>query len=181
MKIRLGKKQKRAVLDINGNKIVVFPKGKEWYAEKFVEQFNKEYPTKLGSFEEIVENCPWYIKLWVDFKFKLIDIKYFIRRLLRTLKTLIKYHLYLKHSFINHFSSQILIKMTWTDKQLNDAAIVEKGVSRIEDAQIEKFVTIAREMNLYNDKSDLEFVKMVHDAFLNDSERKDFLIELVSA
>lgn len=78
MKLRLGKKQKRAVLDLQGNEIVIFQKGKEWYAEKFVELFNKEYSTKLGLFEEIVENCPWYIKLWVNFQFKLMDIKYYI-------------------------------------------------------------------------------------------------------
>jgi hypothetical protein len=66
-------------------------------------------------------------------------------------------------------------------KITEDIAIVDKGVGRIEDWQIEKFISIAREMNLYNNKSDLEFVKMVHDAFLNDAEREEFLIDLVSA
>ena len=37
---RLGKKQKRAVLDSNGIEVVVFPKGKELYAELFVEFLN---------------------------------------------------------------------------------------------------------------------------------------------
>lgn len=75
--------------------------------------------------------------------------------------------------------AELLVK-SGNAKITEDIAIIEKGVGRIEDAQIEKFVTIAREMNLYNNKSDLEFVKMVHDAFLNDVERKEFLINLAS-
>lgn len=38
---RLGKKQKRAVLDSKGIEVVVFPKRKELYAELFVEFLNK--------------------------------------------------------------------------------------------------------------------------------------------
>lgn len=99
MKLRLGKKQKRAVLDLNGNEIVVFPKRKEWYAEKFVELFNKECSTELGLFEEIVEKCPWYIKLWVEFQFKLIDIKhYFIKKMKNIWKIIKKNFVEKEHS-----------------------------------------------------------------------------------
>jgi hypothetical protein len=38
---RLGKKQKRAILDSKGIEVVIFPKGKELYAELFVEFLNK--------------------------------------------------------------------------------------------------------------------------------------------
>ena len=41
MSYRLGKKQKRAVLDSKGIEVVIFPKGKEKYAELFVEFLNK--------------------------------------------------------------------------------------------------------------------------------------------
>ena len=40
---------------------------------------------------------------------------------------------------------------------------------------IEKFITIARDMNQFNDKSDVAFVKMAYEAFLNDAERAEFL------
>jgi hypothetical protein len=39
---RLGKKQKRAILDSNGKEIVLFPKGMEIYAAEFVEFLNKK-------------------------------------------------------------------------------------------------------------------------------------------
>lgn len=56
MKLRLGKKQKRAVLDSKGNEIVVFHKGKEWYAEKFVELFNKEIDNKYSNNNQTVSS-----------------------------------------------------------------------------------------------------------------------------
>ncbi len=73
MKLRLGKKQKRAVLDSKGNEIVVFPKGKEWYAKKFVELFNKD--TEQGLFEEEISKVPWYINVLTNIKFWVIDFK----------------------------------------------------------------------------------------------------------
>jgi len=74
MKLRLGKKQKRAVLDYKGNEVVVFHKGKEWYAEKFVELFNKD--TEQGLFEEEFSKVPWYINVLVNIKFWWIDFKH---------------------------------------------------------------------------------------------------------
>jgi hypothetical protein len=56
-----------------------------------------------------------------------------------------------------------------------DLAVVSKGKAHIPDADIEKFITIARDMNWFNGKSDVDFVKMVYEAFLNDSEREKFL------
>jgi hypothetical protein len=56
-----------------------------------------------------------------------------------------------------------------------DVAQVRKGIGYIPDELIEKFITIARDMNQFNDKSDVAFVKMVYDAFLNDAERAEFL------
>jgi len=43
---RLGKKQKRAVLDEDGIEVVIFPKGKEKYAEDFVNFLNQKYKNK---------------------------------------------------------------------------------------------------------------------------------------
>ena len=60
-----------------------------------------------------------------------------------------------------------------------DLAVLNKGVAKIPQSDIEKFITIAREMNLFNGKTDVEFVKMVYDAFLSDYERSQF-IEVVS-
>ena len=56
-----------------------------------------------------------------------------------------------------------------------DLAVVSKGKAYIPDDNIEKFITIARDMNWFNGKSDIDFVKMVYEAFLNDSEREAFL------
>jgi hypothetical protein len=56
-----------------------------------------------------------------------------------------------------------------------DLAILNKGVAKIPDSDIEKFITIAREMNNFNGKSDVDFVKMIYEAFLSDYERQTFL------
>ena len=40
---RLGKKQVRAVLDADGKELVVFPKGREDYAKKYVKFLNNNY------------------------------------------------------------------------------------------------------------------------------------------
>jgi len=42
-----------------------------------------------------------------------------------------------------------------------DLAILNKGVATIPDVEIKKFITIAREMNNFNGKSDDDFVKMI--------------------
>ena len=60
-----------------------------------------------------------------------------------------------------------------------DVAEVKKGIGYIPIELIEKFITIARDMNQFNDKSDVHFVKMIYDAFLNDTEREEFL-QLIS-
>lgn len=72
-----------------------------------------------------------------------------------------------------------LIVKSGNAKIEEDLAIVKNGIGHISDADIEKFVTIAREMNLFNGKSDVDFVKMIYDAFLNDWEQTQFL-ELVA-
>ena len=45
----------------------------------------------------------------------------------------------------------------------------------VPDATIEQFITVARDCNLFNDKSDVDFVKKIYEAFLNDYEREQFL------
>lgn len=46
-------------------------------------KLNNINKTKLGLFEKELNKTPWYIKLWVDFKFKLIDIKYYLCKKLK--------------------------------------------------------------------------------------------------
>ena len=41
---RIGKKQMRAVLDVNGKEIVVFPKGLEHMALEYSQHLNRIYP-----------------------------------------------------------------------------------------------------------------------------------------
>jgi len=45
----------------------------------------------------------------------------------------------------------------------------------VPDNIIENFITIARDCNLFNGESDVDFVKSIYDAFLNDYEREQFL------
>jgi hypothetical protein len=45
----------------------------------------------------------------------------------------------------------------------------------VPDNTIENFITIARDCNLFNGESDVDFVKSIYDAFLNDYEREQFL------
>jgi hypothetical protein len=45
----------------------------------------------------------------------------------------------------------------------------------VPDNTIENFITIARDCNLFNGESDVDFVKSIYDAFLNDYEREEFL------
>jgi hypothetical protein len=46
---RLGRKQKRAVLDSEGNEIVIFPKGREEYAELYVEFLNQKFKVEADE------------------------------------------------------------------------------------------------------------------------------------
>ena len=48
---RIGKKQQRAVLDSSGHELVVFPKGREEYAQEYVNFLN------IGCRELRVFNC----------------------------------------------------------------------------------------------------------------------------
>lgn len=63
-------------------------------------------------------------------------------------------------------------------KIVEDLAVVKNGIGHIAESDIEKFVTIAREMNLFNGKSDIDFVKMIYNAFLSDYERSTFIEEV---
>lgn len=49
----------------------------------------------------------------------------------------------------------------------------------IPESLIETFLTIGFEMSRYNKRSDVDTMKKLFDAFLNDSERKEF-IELIT-
>jgi hypothetical protein len=43
---RLGRKQKRVVLDVEGNEVVIFLKGREEFAELFVKFLNNHFNNK---------------------------------------------------------------------------------------------------------------------------------------
>lgn len=56
-----------------------------------------------------------------------------------------------------------------------DLAVVKNNKGIIPTEEIEKLLTVAREMNLFNGKSDVDFVTTVFDAFLSDHEKEQFL------
>lgn len=45
----------------------------------------------------------------------------------------------------------------------------------VDDDTIEKFISLANELSRFNCQSDVDFVKKIYDAFLNDAERAEFL------
>lgn len=66
--------------------------------------------------------------------------------------------------------------------------IIESGNTKVTEdlsegdevnEMIDKLITIANELSRFNDISDVTFVSKIHDAFLNDSEREQFL-ELIT-
>lgn len=46
---RVGKKQRRAVLDCIGKELVVFPKGREFYAQQYVDFLNAHYESAINA------------------------------------------------------------------------------------------------------------------------------------
>lgn len=71
-----------------------------------------------------------------------------------------------------------LIIETGSAKIEEDVAGFKNGEPHISNDFIENLIDIAREMNRFNKKSDVDFVKMIYDAFLNDSERAQFLSDV---
>lgn len=45
----------------------------------------------------------------------------------------------------------------------------------VDEDIIEKFISLANDLNRFNGTSDVEFVKNIYEAFLSDNERKEFL------
>ena len=75
----------------------------------------------------------------------------------------------------NSIIAEVIIR-TGSTKIIEDVA---NSSGKIPDSEIENFITIAREMNVYNKKSDVDFVKMIYDNFLNEGEQ-DELRNLIS-
>jgi len=74
-----------------------------------------------------------------------------------------------------------LIVTSGNAKISEDIANIKNGCGYIPLDLIDHFVTIAREMHNYNKfGSDIEFVKIVYDAFLSDGDRQSFY-ELIKA
>ena len=57
----------------------------------------------------------------------------------------------------------------------DDLTVYENKKWLVPDATIESFINIARDCNSFNGSTDLEFVKKIYEAFLNDYEREQFL------
>ena len=49
----------------------------------------------------------------------------------------------------------------------------------IEDSEIEKLITVAFEMARFNRQSDVDTLKKIFDAFLNDGERQQFIESVI--
>lgn len=56
-----------------------------------------------------------------------------------------------------------------------DIAIIKDRKGYIPDDIVENFITTALEMHRYNGKSDVDFVKMIHDNFLSIYEKEEFI------
>lgn len=56
-----------------------------------------------------------------------------------------------------------------------DLAIIKNGKWVVPENEIEQFITIANECSRFNGTSDVNFVKKIFEAFLNDAERSEFL------
>ena len=56
-----------------------------------------------------------------------------------------------------------------------DLTVHENKKWLVPDDTIESFINIARDCNSFNGSNDVEFVKKIYEAFLNDYEREQFL------
>ena len=71
-----------------------------------------------------------------------------------------------------------LIIETGSAKIEEDISVFKNGKTHIPNDFIENLIDIAIEMNRFNGKSDVDFVKMIYDTFLNDSERAQLLSDV---
>lgn len=60
-------------------------------------------------------------------------------------------------------------------KITEDLATLKNGKWVVPENEIEQFITIANDCIRFNGTSDVEFVKKIFEAFLNDAERSEFL------
>ena len=61
----------------------------------------------------------------------------------------------------------------------DDLTVYENRKWSVPDVTIESFINIARDCNSFNGSTDVEFVKKIYEAFLNDYERGEFLREVI--
>lgn len=74
-------------------------------------------------------------------------------------------------TFNPRYSTADLIIESGNTKITEDVAYNNK----VDDSLIEQLITVANEMSRYNNVSDVDFVVSIFEAFLNDSEREEFL------
>jgi hypothetical protein len=77
-----------------------------------------------------------------------------------------------------HGSIAELIIESGNFKFKEDLAIFKNGTYQIHISEIENFITIAKEMHAFNGGNDVEFVKMIAEAFLTNSELKQLIEQL---
>ena len=80
------------------------------------------------------------------------------------------------------------MKVTANIKNYSASIIIESGHTKIDESVsegtetleiIDNLITTSNDLSRFNNISDVDFVKRIYDAFLNDIERKQFL-ELIS-
>ena len=94
--LRVGRKQKRAVLDANGIEMSIFPKGQEGLAQLTCDLLNHNHENGLPW---LLDKCEKYQQRWIDsesFIFELLEMSFFKRafsygKILNFLKSLDKY------------------------------------------------------------------------------------------
>jgi len=55
-----------------------------------------------------------------------------------------------------------------------DLAKIGENSAYIPNEEINKFIDVARDMNFFNGKSDVDFLKMIYDGYLTQSEQEEF-------
>lgn len=55
-----------------------------------------------------------------------------------------------------------------------DLAKIGENDAYVPNEEINKFIDVARDMNFFNGKSDVDFLKMIYDGYLTQSEQEEF-------
>jgi hypothetical protein len=59
-----------------------------------------------------------------------------------------------------------------------DLAKIRENDAYVPNSEIHKFIDVAKDMNFFNGKSDVDFLKMIYDGYLTQSEQEEFRDEI---